>query len=171
MAAPKDTRPEIPTVADERTLLDGFLDFHRATLLWKCAELSDEELRRRSVDPSSMSLLGLVRHLTDVEQGWFVHGFAGKDRPPAYSTPDKPDDDFDDLDSVPVADVFATYQEAVARCKEAVAGASLDDEFASRRTGTVFSLRWLYLHMIEEYARHNGHADLMRERIDGATGE
>jgi uncharacterized damage-inducible protein DinB len=171
MAAPEDTRPDIPTVADERTLLDGFLDYHRATLLWKCAELSDDDLRRRAVEPSTMSLLGLVRHLTDVEQGWFVHGFGGEERPPSYFSDESPDADFDDLDSVPVKEVFATYEAAIARCKAVVAGASLDAEFASRRTGTVFSLRWLYLHMIEEYARHNGHADLMRERIDGATGE
>jgi uncharacterized damage-inducible protein DinB len=171
MSAPKDTRPEVPTAADERTLLDGFLDLHRATLLWKCADLSDDDLRRRSVDPSPMSLLGLVRHLTEVELGWFVHGFARVDVTPAYTSPDNPDGDFNDVDTGDVKEAFAAYQAAVSRCKEAVAGASLDDEFTSRRSGLTFSLRWLYLHMIEEYARHNGHADLMRERIDGATGE
>jgi uncharacterized damage-inducible protein DinB len=171
MSTPEDTRPEPSTVADERTLLDGFLDYHRATLLWKCAELSDDDLRRRTVEPSSLSLLGLVRHLTEVELGWFVHGFAGEEVTFPYSSPDNRDGDFDDVDRADAKEAFANYQAAIARCKAAVADAPLDAQFTSKRTGKTFSLRWVYLHMIEEYARHNGHADLLRERIDGAVGD
>jgi len=171
VVTPPDTRPHKPKIADEHTMLEAFLDRHRATLLWKCAGLTDEQLRTRSVEPSPLSLLGLVRHMVDVELGWFVRGFAGEDVPPTYSSDDNPDGDFDDVDKADVRADFAAFDAAVARSKAAVAGASMDDQFTGRRTGEQFQLRWLYLHMLEEYARHNGHADLLRERIDGATGE
>jgi Protein of unknown function (DUF664) len=171
VATPPDTRPYIPEIADEHTMLEAFLDFHRATLRWKCAGLTDEQLRTRSVEPSSLSLLGLVRHMTEVELGWFVRGFRGEDVAPVYYSEGNPDGDFDDVDQADVEADFAAYEAAVARVKAAVAGASLEDQFTSKRSGTTFQLRWAYLHMIEEYARHNGHADLLRERIDGATGE
>jgi Protein of unknown function (DUF664) len=172
MTAPEVTRTDPRMVADERTMLDEWLEYHRATLLRKCAGLTDDQLRRRSCPPSPLSLLGLVRHLTDVERGWFLRGVAGSSRqqvPPLYYSDDNPEGDFDDLDSADPEDVFATYQRACADIRAAVAGAGLDDTFTDGAKPC--SVRWVYLHMIEEYARHNGHADLIRERIDGATGD
>jgi hypothetical protein len=118
-----------------------------------------------------MSLLGLVRHLTEVERSWFGRRIAGGDPAPLYySEPDNPDGDFDDLDSPDVATVFAVWRTACAESREIVASVSLDST-AKRRDGIDVTVRWILLHMLEEYARHNGHADFLRERIDGATGE
>jgi hypothetical protein len=159
----------VQETGDERTMLDRFLDFHRATLRWKCAGLTDEQLRRRAVEPSGLSLLGLVRHLTDVEVSWFVNDFAGIAVKPLYWHDDV-DTDFSDVDEADVEAAFRAYEEGIARVKATVAGRSLGEEFTDQR-GITYTLRWVYLHMLEEYARHNGHADLLRERIDGATGE
>jgi hypothetical protein len=169
MSTPPDTRPDVPTIADERTMLDAFLDYHRATLLWKCAGLTDDELRMRTVEPSSLSLIGLVRHMVEVELSWFLRRFRGEDVPPVYCGEGNWDGEFDDVDTADVQADLARYRETLDRCRAAAAGAALTDEF-QRRDETI-QLRWLYLHMIEEYARHNGHADLLRERIDGAKGE
>ena len=168
MTAPPAQRPQVPRVADERTMLEAWLDYHRATLLMKCAGLGDEQLRLRSAEPSTLSLLGLVRHLTDVERGWFRRGVGGQRGPevePIYSSEERPEGDIEDLDDPSPAAVFAAYGEEVERCRAAAAGVSLDQVVGGQ------SVRWIYLHMIEEYARHNGHADLLRERIDGATGD
>jgi uncharacterized damage-inducible protein DinB len=147
--------------------LEAWLDFHRATLINKCAGLTDDQLKTRSCPPSSISLLGLVRHMVEVEHGWFA-GLAGERGAPRYYSDERPDDDFDALDSHPVDEVFAAYQEECERSRQRVAGRALDDTFAlGERT---FDLRGILLHMIEEYARHNGHADLIREAIDGSTG-
>jgi hypothetical protein len=167
--APPDTRPQPAESGPERTLLDGFLDFHRATLLWKCAGLTDEQLRRRAVPSSDLTLLGIVRHLTEVERGWFFDHLP-HEATPVYFTKDKPNDDFDALGSVPVGEVFARYDAELDRIRTEIAAVPLDHEYTDKR-GKTFSLRWVYLHMIEEYARHNGHADLLREAIDGVTGE
>ena len=167
--APPDNRPQPPESGDERTLLEAFLDFHRATLLWKCAGLTDEQLRTTAVPTSGLTLLGIVRHITEVERGWFFDHLP-YDATPIYFTKDRPNDDFDALDSVPVAEVFARYDAELARIRAEIATVPLDHEYTDRR-GRTFSLRWVYLHMIEEYARHNGHADLLREGIDGVTGE
>jgi uncharacterized damage-inducible protein DinB len=163
-------RTDPPQVGDERTLLDAFLDYHRETLLWKCSGLSDDQLRQRSAPPSTLSLLGLVRHLTEVERSWFRHGVAGQDVARLYFSDDNLDGDFDDVDSADAAANLAAYRAEIEQVRKAVADRSLDDTFTNRR-GRTISLRWVYLHMLEEYARHNGHADLLRERIDGATGE
>ena len=168
---PPDTRVEPPDTGDEHPMLEGFLDFHRQTLRWKCAGLTDEQLRLRAIESSSLSLLGLVRHLAEVERSWFVRRFTGRDVPWIYCTDDDPDADFDNVDTADVQADWATFDRAVAESKEAAKGASLTAEFFHPRHRKTYSLRWLYLHMIEEYARHNGHADLLRERIDGATGE
>jgi hypothetical protein len=166
-----DNRTDPAPVADERTTLAGFLDYHRDTLVLKCEGLTDEQLRLRAVPPSGMSLLGLVRHLTEVERSWFGRRIAGGDPAPLYySEPDNPDGDFDDLDSPDVATVFAVWRTACAESREIVASVSLDST-AKRRDGIDVTVRWILLHMLEEYARHNGHADFLRERIDGATGE
>ncbi|WP_410875576.1 DinB family protein [Nocardia sp. A7] len=156
--------------ADERPMLQSWLDFHRQTLLGKCGGLDGEQLATHSVEPSSLSLLGLVRHLTEVERGWFRVSAAGEDIEPVYGTEDEPDADFDDLAALPAEEVFAAFHAEVDACDATVAGLSLDHVFHVPWRSDDYTLRWVYLHMIEEYARHNGHADLLRERIDGVTG-
>jgi uncharacterized damage-inducible protein DinB len=163
-------------VADERTMLDAWLDYHRATLLVKCAGLTDRQLKLRSAEPSTLSLLGLVRHLTEVERGWFrrrIDGEQGPQASPLYYSDARPDGDFDDIDDADPAAMFAAYTDEVERCRSAAAGVPLDKvvEAGGNRGQRSMSVRWIYVHMIEEYARHNGHADLLRQRIDGATGE
>ncbi|HZS94999.1 MAG TPA: DinB family protein [Chloroflexota bacterium] len=172
MTAPQVDRQEPPLIADERPMLDAWLDYHRDTLLMKCAGLSDDQLKTRSAEPSSLSLLGLVRHMTDVERGWFRRGVAqesGPDVAPIYYSEDRPDGDFDSLDDTPVPEVFARFQSEIDKCRAAAANVPLDR--VVQRRDEKFSVRWIYTHMIEEYARHNGHADLLRERIDGAVGD
>lgn len=172
MTTSEVARVEPARATDERTMLDAWLEYHRATLLHKCAGLDDAQVRLRACPPSPISLLGLVRHLTEVERGWFLRGVAGRSRqdvPPLYYDNDtNPEGDFDDVDTADVAADFATYARTCAEVRAAVATAGLDDTFDNG--GEPISLRWVYLHMIEEYARHNGHADFLRERIDGATG-
>ena len=104
--APPDTRREPPETGDERAMLEGFLDFHRETLRWKCAALTDEQLRAYSVGSSRLTLLGLVRHITEVERWWF-HRFFGETPDPIYFTEERQNDDFDALESAPAAEVFA----------------------------------------------------------------
>ncbi len=122
-------RAEPDQPAQERAALQGWLDYHRATLLFKCQGLTGEQLVLRTAEPSTLSLLGLVRHMADVERAWFRRRLAGEaDLPNLYWSDEHPD-------------------------------------------GNTLDLRWIYLHMIEEYARHNGHADILRERLDGVTGD
>ncbi len=152
-------------------MLEAWLDFHRQTLLAKCSGLTDEQLRRRAVPPSPLSLLGLVRHMADVERSWFRHRIGGEDVGYLYSSKDDPDGDFDNVDEAdPEADL-AAFAEEVDRARAAVAGRGLDETFFHRRHRIDMSVRWVYVHMVEEYARHNGHADLLRECIDGVTGD
>jgi hypothetical protein len=159
-------RPDTPKITDERASLDSWLEFHRATLLIKCAGLTADQLVTRSCEPSRLSLLGLVRHMAEVE-GWF-HQFDGLPEVNLYYSDDNPDADFEDVDPGRADQDLAVYQASIERSRAAVADLSLD-EISPDPDGEV-SLRWVYQHMIEEYARHNGHADLLRERIDGATG-
>jgi hypothetical protein len=162
-------RPDTPLNADERATLDAFLDFHRATLLWKCEGLTDGQLRQRALPPSTLSLLGLVRHLTEIERGWFRQDFGGDDLPEVYCTAKRPEADFEDVEGADVAANMAAFKTEVLAARATVAALPLDHT-VTPKTKT-YSLRWIYLHMIEEYARHNGHADLLRQAIDGATGE
>jgi Protein of unknown function (DUF664) len=151
-------------------MLQGWPDYHRATLLIKCAGSSAEQLKLTACPPSDLSLLGLVRHLTDVERGWFLRGVAGRssaEAGPLYSTKDDPDGDFSNLDSASAEAVLTTYEATIADVSAATEKISLDHTFTNG--GEPWSTRWVYLRLIEEYARHNGHADLIRERIDGAT--
>ncbi|WP_203907441.1 DinB family protein [Rhizocola hellebori] len=151
---------------DERAALEDRLEFQRTTLLRKCGGLTPEQLALRSVPPSKLSLLGLVRHMSGVE-AWF-HSYDGQPDHEFFSNYGQGSTDgFDDIDITRAADDLASYQASVARSRAAVAGHSLDDACP----GENYTLRWIYLHMIEEYARHNGHADLLRERLDGTTGE
>jgi uncharacterized damage-inducible protein DinB len=163
--APRAERPRVPRVADERTMLLAWLEFHRATLLMKCAELDESQLKLRATPPSTLSLLGLVRHMTEVERSWFRRRIAGEQAPPLYYTPDREDDDFDALDDTPVGEVFARYTRELDLCRDILVGVSLDSVVGE------YSVRWIVTHMLEEYARHNGHADLLREAIDGARGD
>jgi uncharacterized damage-inducible protein DinB len=156
---------------DERATLNGWLDYHRATLAWKCQGLSDGQLRERAVRPSTMSLLGLVRHMAEVERAWFRRTLAGEDAGFLYcSDPDDPDGDFDNVDSADTAETFSTWAAECEHARDLTAAAASLDATGDRR-GTRFSLRWILSHMVEEYARHNGHADLLRERIDGTVGD
>jgi uncharacterized damage-inducible protein DinB len=171
--APPVTREPEPHLGDERLMLEGWLDYHRQTLLLKCAGLTADQLKKASVEPSNLTLLGLVRHLAEVERGWFRRGVAGQDVPNLYSTDERPGADLVDVAGANAEADFATYLAEVEAARAAVAGRSLDDTFQGYRDGGIhtFTVRWAYVHMIEEYARHNGHADLLRERIDGATGD
>ena len=167
-------RAEPGLQAGEREMLTGWLDYHRATLAWKCEGLTDDQLRERSVPPSGLSLIGLVRHLTECEHGWFRRRLLGEDLPPLYYSDEDPDGDFNDTGSADGATVLRTWERACDAARDAVAGVPDLDALSKKgdgRTGEQFSLRWILTHMIEEYARHNGHADLLRERIDGATGD
>jgi uncharacterized damage-inducible protein DinB len=164
-----DYRFEPPFTAGERDMLEGWLEFHRATLRWKLEGLTDRQLKERSVPPSGMSLLGLVRHMAEVERGWFRRTLAAEDAPAMFYDDANPDGDFDLVDDATVADDVATWQAEIDAARAIAAGRSLDD--SGMRHGKPCTLRWVYAHMIEEYARHNGHADFLRERIDGTTGD
>lgn len=160
----------IPREADERTTLTAFLAWQRATLAGKCEGLSAEQLRQCAVPPSTLSLLGLVRHLADVELAWFRERMNGEAVQPLYSTDAEPDGDFDNLDSADVDTVFASWREQCARADEIIAKLDLSATGRVAQTGRIVSLRWVLVHMIDEYSRHNGHADLLRQTIDGAVG-
>jgi hypothetical protein len=152
-------------------MLEAYLGFQRETLLGKCTGLDAAGLRARSVEPSAMSLLGIVRHLAAVERWWFRNNMAGEQLPYLFFDETNMNADFEDVDIAdPEAD-FATYAAELVLVDAAVARFSLEDTFFSKSRNGDRTLRWVYLHMIEEYARHNGHADLLRERIDGVTGE
>src|SRR3954468_16278375 len=167
MAGPDDDRCEPPPDADERTLLLGWLDFHRATLARKCAGLDDEQLRRCPVPPSTLSLIGLVRHLTEIERLYLLHGFAGEAISPLqYVSDEEPEGDFDLLDDVPGS--LAAWEEHVAAARKHVDAAPDLDARGARSPET---LRWVLTKVGQEYARHNGHADLLRQVLDGAAGE
>jgi uncharacterized damage-inducible protein DinB len=171
--APEITREDPPLVEPEREALRSWLDYHRLTLLHKCAGLTGAQLKERSVPPSSLSLLGLVRHMTEVERWWFRRTAGREEVSGPYSTDDWRDADFDDLKGADAAACLQAYRDEIEAAQQAVEGLSLDDTVESRghHPERVRDLRWIYLHMIEEYARHNGHADLVRECIDGATGD
>ncbi|GAB2979680.1 DinB family protein [Amycolatopsis acidiphila] len=153
------------TAADERTMLAGYLAWHRSVLLQKCAGLTGEQLAQRTVPPSTLSLLGLIRHMAKVERIWFRERFAGE---PVERLHPGTDVDFDELDPSRAREEYERLVEEVRLADKILADASLEDTFT--HNGEVFSVRFLHLHMLQEYARHNGHADLLRERTDGATG-
>ena len=169
--APTVTRVDEPRTGDERPMLEGWLDWHRQTLLMKAAGLTADQLKRASVEPSNLTLLGLIRHMTEVERSWFRKRAAGDPQATTiYCTDDNEDGDFDDVAEADAEQNYAAYAAELDLVRKAVGGLPLEHEFRSRKN-TPISLRWAYLHMIEEYARHNGHADLIRERIDGAVGD
>jgi hypothetical protein len=166
---PTPDRISPPQISGEGDSLDAWVDYHRATLLLKCAGLGPDQLVTRASPPSNLSLLGLVRHLTEVE-GWF-HDFDGEPPGEWYSSEEDPDACFDAVDPSHAEEDLAAYLASIERARDAVKGRTLDEISPEPDDGRPVSLRWIYLHMVEEYARHNGHADLLRERIDGTTGD
>lgn len=163
--APTITRDEFALNLPERQALPAFVNYHRQTFLWKCEGLNAEQLASHPIASTSMSLLGIIRHMGQVERHWWRHRVAGENVPSLYE---------DDAEWGPLDPGTATadYEQLVAEWPlvDAVAARfDLDDTFARR--DEVWSIRTLYLHLIEEWARHNGHADLIREAIDGAAGE
>lgn len=156
--------------ANEADTLWAMLDYYRATLVSKCAELSDEDLRRRAIPPSNLTLIGLLRHMADVEVYWFGYVVAGDEVTYTYD-PEMTNADFDDVESSVGEDVAAVFLESVSRAKEWAAGHDLDTVCARARDGESLNLRYVVVHLIEEYARHCGHADLLREVIDGEVGD
>ena len=162
-------RTEPPFVLPEREMLEQWLEYHRATLLWKCEGLDDEQLKTMSVPPSNLSLLGLVRHMVEVERNWFQRVMEGHPITGLYFDDDEPDGDFTRVRAANAADDLAMFERVCAQSRAIAAVHALDD--TGDRRGEPCTLRWILVHMIEEYARHNGHADLLRERIDGSTGD
>lgn len=156
----------------ERETLVGFLRDQRLTLELKCSGLDAEQLARRSVPPSTMSLLGLLRHMAEVERGWFRRTMAGLDAPRIWCTEAEPDADFDGAvaESEVVAEAWRAWRAEVEFAERFVAEAA-ELGMKGRRGEQDHPLRSVLVHMIEEYARHNGHADLLRERIDGRIGQ
>jgi uncharacterized damage-inducible protein DinB len=169
---PIPERRDPDRVAPERTALEQWVDYHRATLITKCAGLTAEQLKRRASPPSTLSLLGLVRHMTEVERGWFRMCAGGEEVTFPYD-PEGVGRDFDDLEGADAAANIEAFWQEVDAARAAVAGKSLDLAVPSRpgHPERTQDLRWIFLHMIEEYARHNGHADFLREAIDGRTGD
>ncbi|MDT9696066.1 DinB family protein [Streptomyces sp. P17] len=165
-----DGRPiPLPTGA-ERPMLESWLDFHRGTLEVKCASLDDAQVRTASAEPSELTLLGLVQHMAEVERNWFQRAFGAVGPEPVFEEESgyrlRPERGLDEALDI--------WRREIARGREVCAGRSLDEVGHIPGGGPIcgmeVGLRWVLIHMIEEYARHNGHADILRERIDGVTG-
>ncbi|MCO5969682.1 DinB family protein [Actinoallomurus soli] len=159
-----------PIIGGEREMLRAFLDYHRATLAMKCEGLSDEDLRRASVPSSALSLLGLVRHMAEVERTWFRIVIDGEDIPLVWSDAGDYQVAYDASASTR-SEAFAAWRAEVEHARRIEESAeSLDVTGHQPKWGEDVSLRMVMLHLIHEYARHNGHADLIREAIDGTVG-
>ena len=167
---PRETGTELD---DERSVLVEYVRLYRLTLEMKCADLDAEQLARRSVPPSTMSLLGLIRHMADVERHWFRRVMAGEDAPPLYWTEGEADVDWTGAIADPevVAWAWDAWRDEVGYAERYVNGAGDMGIRGTMRDGKTISLREVLVHMVEEYARHCGHADLLRERIDGRIGQ
>jgi uncharacterized damage-inducible protein DinB len=171
-------RPEPPLAGDEAATLLGYLDYHRATLAWKCSGLDAVGLAA-TVGPSPMTLGGLLKHMAYVEQQWFTQRLHGLDPEPPWDTVDwsaDPDWEWHSAADDTPEQLRALWEDAVARSRSLVAEALAGGDLGQLARhpwpdGRSPSLRWILAHMIEEYARHNGHADLLRESLDGQTGE
>ncbi|MEV7795233.1 DinB family protein [Streptomyces sp. NPDC087512] len=166
-------RREPAVDADERTMVEGWLDYHRRTLAWKCEGLTDAQLRTAAVSPSALSLMGLVRHMAEVERHWYRRVLADEACGPIYYGDADPDGEFHLTEADTWQEAHATWQAEVEAARRIAAGFGLDEPSRGkhRRTGERYTLRWIHTHMVEEYARHNGHADLIRECVDGTTGD
>lgn len=159
-----------PMNADERTTLESWLEFYRATLALKCEGLNEEQLRSASVPPSELTLLGLVQHAAEVERNWFRRVLTGEDAAPIFGPrdPDGHDGGFEVSEHSSFRDALQIWQDEIQQARLNCAARELDG--TAPFMGGEVSLRWIYIHMIAEYARHCGHADLVRERIDGHVG-
>ena len=166
-----DDRSNGPMTGDERAVLDHWLDLYRDTVLLKIGGLDAEQLARRAVAPSSLSLLGVVRHLTEVERYWLRVVLLDEADAPYYCTPDAPDGDVHGATAATAVADVATYRSEVDSTRaRAARWSDLDRPVLGLRQGQPVNLRWVLVHMVEEYARHLGHVDLIREAIDGRTG-
>ncbi|HEX8497758.1 MAG TPA: DinB family protein [Actinomycetales bacterium] len=170
--APPVVPVRAPLLGDERGCLQGWLDCHRQTLLWKCSGLTADQLRTRALAPSELSLLGIVRHMVEVERWWFginAAQIAGLDY--EFCTEEDEEADWHGVDTADAAADLMMLRAETHASDRAVAALDLDHQVPGLEGGSTKNLRWIYVHMIEEYARHNGHADALRERIDGFTGD
>ncbi|MDN5724961.1 MAG: DinB family protein [Propionibacteriales bacterium] len=166
-----DTRSDGPMLGGERELLDHWLELYRQSLLLKISGLTGEQLAQRSAPPSVLSLIGVVRHLAEVEAYWLREVLHGEDVPDMWSTRENPEGDITDAsDATAAADVDAYRAEVELTRTRQAEWSDLDGAVVGRRHGQELNLRWILTHLIEEYARHLGHMDLLRERVDGATG-
>lgn len=167
--------PELRPTADEPTTLHGFLDYYRTILIRKAEGITDQQART-TIEPSDLSMFGLVRHMADVERNWFRRRFAGVDAAPLYYGSHDPDGDLHPGPDDTLADALAALHAEIAFAHDATSGVALDTLAAGmpatqRIPGWRPNLRWILVHMIEEYARHCGHADLLRQCIDGSVGD
>ncbi|QSB05003.1 DinB family protein [Natronoglycomyces albus] len=169
--APQAQRVAINFSGGERAVLENMLDWQRDTLMMKCAGLNAAELKRTPLDHTGISLLGLVRHLADVELFWFRFNLDGEQVPGYYHTMERPDACFEGVAQADAGTDFANFTESVTISRQRASAHELDDQFPFPFGKGNSTLRWIYVHVIQEYARHNGHADLLREKIDGTTGE
>src|SRR5580658_6116966 len=165
-----DERADPPFEADERATLTAFLDRQRATLAVKCDGLTEDQLRQQAVPPSSLSLLGLVRHMAEVERNWFRPVLGGEPMTLYFGSEMDWEASFREVPTADVTEAFRIWRAECDHSRALAAAAPSLDVRGFRHSGYV-SLRWVVTHLIEEYARHNGHADLLRERLDGSTGE
>jgi uncharacterized damage-inducible protein DinB len=162
-------REEPPFILGEREMLEGWLEFHRTTLVIKCEGLDDAGRKSRPVPTSKLSLHGLLRHMAEVERSWFRRALLSEpDAPSIWFDPEIEDSELVPLDDADWDADLTAWQAECAASRAAASTHALDD--TGLRHGEPCSLRWIYLHMIEEYARHNGHADLIRELVDGSVG-
>jgi len=178
---PTDLSAALPTdeaeQADERTTLLSFLDLYRRVLARKAEGLTDEQVRLAACPPSDMTLLGLIRHMADVERSWFQRRMLDEDVPPIFFGAAHPegdeDGDFHPPPEATIAEALEAYWREIAVADQVIAAEPSLDEVEQRHhpPRPQHSLRWILVHMIEEYARHCGHADLLREAIDGAVGD
>lgn len=165
--APAIDRKPSPDLGDERAVLEGWLDYHRDTLLLKCSGLTEEQLKTPAATPSDLTLLGLVRHMTELER-WLRTVFTGEPEPDPYSSEASPDGAFDDVAAASAAADLDLFRTEVELTRKASSLRTLDDIYEEE--GETLNVRSIVVHILEEYARHNGHADIVRQNIDGATG-
>jgi hypothetical protein len=168
-ATPSGDEEDLVAVAGERETLEGFLEYHRRALGGKLRGLSEEEARRRLV-PSLTTMLGLVSHAAAVERNWFQHYLGGTPREEITGNARGDDPSWDVAGDATIAGVLDEFESACAVSRRIAAGFAIDQTVPHDKLGRV-TLRWIYVHIIREHARHLGHADILREQIDGVTGD
>ncbi len=166
-----DERVDPQLCTDEVTTLVEFLDWYRATVFLKIDGLTDEQARMRSAPPSTLSLVGIVRHMAEVERTWFRRRFSGEQIEPIFYTETDTDRDIDATEADTIAEAVAALAAEIAIARSITATSNLDQHGQRLLEGDPVNLRWILVHMIEEYARHAGHMDLLRQAVDGQTGD